>query len=160
MYFFRKFLLSLVLSLIVISQVQEDFNGKVVKVIDGDTVDILTQKKQKIRVRLLDIDAPESRQAYGNASRKYLASLIAGKNVFVQESNKDIYQRTLGTIYLAKININAKMVANGFAWAYRYKGVVKNKYMLKLESKAKQNKKGLWKDKHPIAPWEFRYRNK
>jgi len=87
MYFFRKFLLSFVLSLIVISQVQADFNGKVVKVIDGDTVDILTLKKQKIRVRLLDIDAPESRQAYGNASRKYLASLIAGKNVFVQESN-------------------------------------------------------------------------
>ena len=54
MYFFRKFLLSLVLSLIVISQVQADFNGKVVKVIDGDTVDILTQKKQKIRVRLLE----------------------------------------------------------------------------------------------------------
>ena len=160
MYFFRKFLLSLVLSLIVISQVQADFNGKVVKVIDGDTVDILTLKKQKIRVRLLDIDAPESRQAYGNASRKYLASLIAGKNVFVQERSKDIYQRTLGTIYLAKININAKMVENGFAWAYRYKGIVNNNNMLKLESKAKQNKKGLWKDKHPIAPWEFRYRNK
>jgi len=52
------------------------------------------------------------------------------------------------------------MVANGFAWAYRYKGVVKNNNMLKLESKAKQNKKGLWKDKRPIAPWEFRYRNK
>ena len=160
MSFFCKFLLSITLCLIAISQVHADFNGKVVKVIDGDTIDILTPKKQKIRVRLLDIDAPESRQAYGNASKKYLASLIAGKNVFVQENNKDIYHRTLGTIYLEHININAKMVANGFAWAYRYKGVVNNNNMLKLESKAKQNKKGLWKDKHPIKPWEFRYRNK
>lgn len=160
MYFLRKFLLSIALFLTVISQVQADFNGKVIKVIDGDTVDILTPNKQKIRVRLLDIDAPESQQAYGKTSRKYLASLIAGKNVFVQESNKDIYQRTLGTIYLEQININAKMVANGFAWAYRYKGIVNNNNMLKLESKAKQNKKGLWKDKRPIAPWEFRYRNK
>ena len=160
MYFLRKCLLSIALFLTVISQVHADFNGKVIKVIDGDTVDILTPKKQKIRVRLLDIDAPESQQAYGKASRKYLASLIAGKNVFVQESNKDIYQRTLGTIYLEQININAKMVANGFAWAYRYKGIVNNNNMLKLESKAKQNKKGLWKDKRPIAPWEFRYRNK
>ena len=160
MRFFRTFFLSIALFFIVINQVHADLNGKIVKVIDGDTVDILTPEKQKIRVRLLDIDAPESRQAYGNASKKYLASLIAGKSVFVKENKKDIYQRTLGTIYLEQININAKMVENGFAWAYRYKGVVNNNNMLKLESKAKQNKKGLWKDKHPIAPWEFRYRNK
>lgn len=160
MRFFKNFFLAIVLFFIIISQVQADFNGKVVKVIDGDTVDILTPKKQKVRVRLLDIDAPESRQAYGNAARKYLASLIAGKNVFVKENKKDIYQRTLGTIFLNQININAKMVESGFAWAYRYKGVANNKNMVKLESKAKQNKKGLWKDKHPIAPWDFRYRNK
>ena len=160
MRFFKNFFLAIVLFFIVISQVQADFNGKVVKVIDGDTVDILTPKKQKVRVRLLDIDAPESRQAYGNAARKYLASLIAGKNVFVKENKKDIYQRTLGTIFLNQININAKMVESGFAWAYRYKGVANNKNIVKLESKAKQNKKGLWKDKHPIAPWDFRYRNK
>ncbi len=160
MRFFKNFFLAIVLFFIVISQVQADFNGKVVKVIDGDTVDILTPKKQKVRVRLLDIDAPESRQAYGNAARKYLATLIAGKNVFVKENKKDIYQRTLGTIFLNQININAKMVESGFAWAYRYKGVANNKNMVKLESKAKQNKKGLWKDKHPIAPWDFRYRNK
>ena len=160
MRFFRTFFLSIALFFIVINQVHADLNGKIVKVIDGDTVDILTPEKQKIRVRLLDIDAPESRQAYGNASKKYLASLTAGKSVFIKENKKDIYQRTLGTIYLEQININAKMVENGFAWAYRYKGVVNNNNMLKLESKAKQNKKGLWKDKRPIAPWEFRYRNK
>lgn len=156
MYFLRKSLL--ILLFVVIGQAQADFNGKVVKVIDGDTVDILTNKK--IRVRLLDIDAPERRQAYGNASRKYLASLIAGKTVYVKENKKDIYQRTLGVIYLKQVNINAKMVENGFAWAYRFKGVASNKNMEKLELKARQNKKGLWKDKHPIAPWDFRYRKK
>lgn len=156
MYFLRKSLL--ILLFVVIGQAQADFNGKVVKVIDGDTVDILTNKK--IRVRLLDIDAPERRQAYGNASRKYLASLIAGKTVYVKENKKDIYQRTLGVIYLKQVNINAKMVENGFAWAYRFKGVASNKNMEKLELKARQNKKGLWKDKHPIALWDFRYRKK
>ena len=160
MHFFRTFFLSITLFFIVIYQVHADFNGKVVKIIDGDTVDILTPKKQKIRVRLLDIDAPESRQAYGNASKKYLASLIAGKSVFVKENKKDIYQRTLGTIFLNKINVNAKMVESGYAWAYRVKGVANNKNMVKLESKAKQKQKGLWKDKHPIAPWDFRNRNK
>jgi micrococcal nuclease len=110
--------------------VYADFSGKVIKVIDGDTVDILTVKKQKV---------------------------IASKNVFVKENKKDIYKRCLGTIFLNKININAKMVESGYAWAYRYKGVANNKMMVKLETRAKQNKKGLWKDKHPIAPWDFRH---
>ncbi|OCG38103.1 hypothetical protein A9G26_00395 [Gilliamella sp. Bim1-2] len=156
----KHLLICIILFFLSNTLVYADFNGKVVKVIDGDTVDILTIKKQKIRVRLLDIDAPESKQAYGNVSRKYLASLIAGKNVFVKENKKDIYKRTLGTIFLNKVNINAKMVEKGYAWAYRYKGVANNKMMVKLETRAKQNKKGLWKDKHPIAPWDFRHNNK
>ncbi|WP_244178536.1 thermonuclease family protein [Gilliamella bombi] len=156
----KPLLICIILFFLSNTLVYADFNGKVVKVIDGDTVDILTIKKQKIRVRLLDIDAPESKQAYGNVSRKYLASLIAGKNVFVKENKKDIYKRTLGTIFLNKVNINAKMVEKGYAWAYRYKGVANNKIMVKLETRAKQNKKGLWKDKHPIAPWDFRHNNK
>ncbi|KDN11166.1 thermonuclease family protein [Gilliamella sp. Imp1-1] len=153
----KHLLICIILFFLSNTLVYADFSGKVVKVIDGDTVDILTIKKQKIRVRLLDIDAPESKQAYGNVSRKYLASLIAGKNVFVKENKKDIYKRTLGTIFLNKVNINAKMVEKGYAWAYRYKGVANNKMMVKLETRAKQNKKGLWKDKHPIAPWDFRH---
>ncbi|OCG22909.1 MULTISPECIES: thermonuclease family protein [unclassified Gilliamella] len=157
MKFFKRLFICIVLFCLSNALAYADFNGKVVKVIDGDTVDILTIKKRKIRVRLSDIDAPEKKQAYGNVSRKYLASLIAGKNVFVKENKKDIYKRTLGTIFLNKVNINAKMVESGYAWAYRYKGVANNKIMVKLEARAKQNKKGLWKDKHPIAPWDFRH---
>lgn len=157
---FKYFFISIILFLSLITQVNADFKGKVVKVIDGDTVDVLTSQKQKIRIRLLDIDAPESRQAYGNVSRKYLASLIAGKNVFVKGNKKDIYRRTLGTIFYNKININAKMVENGYAWAYRHKGIANSKKMVKLESIAKQNKRGLWQDKKPIAPWNFRYQNR
>ena len=160
MIFLKHFFIFILLSFFLNSFVYADFNGKVVKVIDGDTVDILTIKKQKIRVRLLDIDAPESNQAYGNKSKQYLASLIAGKKVFVKSSKKDIYKRTLGTIFLNKVNINAKMVESGYAWAYRYKGVANNKLMVKIEAKAKQSKKGLWKDKKPIAPWDFRRNNK
>lgn len=156
----KRFFIISVFSFLFSSFVYADFAGKVVKVIDGDTIDVLTNTKQKIRVRLLDIDAPEKKQAYGNVSRKYLASLVAGKAVFIKESKKDIYQRTLGTVFSNKININAKMVESGYAWAYRYKGIANNQEMIRLETQAKQNKKGLWKDKNPIAPWDFRHRNK
>ncbi|WP_081303109.1 thermonuclease family protein [Gilliamella sp. App6-5] len=157
MNFLKHLLIFIILFCLSNTLAYADFSGKVVKVIDGDTVDILTVKKQKIRVRLLDIDAPERGQAFGDASREHLASLIAGKNVFVKENKKDIYKRTLGTIFFNKVNINAKMVESGYAWAYRYKGIADNKIMVKLEENAKQNKKGLWKDKYPITPWDFRH---
>lgn len=156
----KRFFIFSVLFISLILPVHADIRGKVVKVIDGDTIDILTSQKQKIRIRLLDIDAPESRQAYGNASKKYLASLIAGNTVSVKEKGKDVYKRTLGTIIYNNVNINAKMVENGYAWAYRYKGKANSKKMVELESIAKQNRRGLWKDKKPIAPWDFRYQNR
>lgn len=160
MYLLKRLFIFSLLFVTLITEAKADFKGKVVKVIDGDTIDVLTYKKQQIRIRLLDIDAPESRQAYGNVSKKYLASLIAGNKVLVKEKGKDVYKRTLGTIFYNSININAKMVENGYAWAYRYKGIAKNKKMVELESIAKQKQRGLWKDKKPIAPWDFRYQNR
>ncbi|MDF7667540.1 thermonuclease family protein [Orbaceae bacterium ESL0727] len=137
-----------------------DFKGKVVKIVDGDTIDVLTPEYQKIRVRLNDIDAPERSQAYGKQAQKQLANFIAGKQVFVQENKKDIYQRTLGTIFYNNTNINAKMVETGYAWAYRYKNIANNQNMVELETIAKENKRGLWQDRQPIAPWDYRHNKK
>lgn len=159
MFLLKQFLIFLILVNSLTSLAFADFKGRVIKVIDGDTIEILVPKKRTVRVRLLDIDAPERQQAYGNISKKYLASLISGKTVFVKENKKDIYKRTLGTIFYNGTNINMKMVKNGYAWAYRYKGIANNKKMVELEYKARKNKIGLWKDKNPIAPWNFRSLN-
>ena len=66
---------------------------------DGDTVHLLTDKKEKIKIRLNDIDAPENKQAYGNKSKENLKKYIYQKNVVVEYKNKDKYKRVLGTIY-------------------------------------------------------------
>ena len=55
------------------------FSAKVVKVSDGDTITVLTQNKESIKVRLYGIDAPETKQDFGKASKQYLSSLIAGR---------------------------------------------------------------------------------
>nr|DAK77713.1 MAG TPA: nuclease-like protein [Caudoviricetes sp.] len=127
--------------------------AKVVKISDGDTITIL-QDKQQIKVRLFGIDAPELKQPYGKKSKQFLANLIAGEVVEVNENGKDRYKRTIGTIYLNGADINAQMVANGYAWAYRK---FSKKYTPQ-ESKAKSQKLGLWRDKEPIPPWEWRKR--
>ena len=128
-------------------------SGKVVSIHDGDTITIL-QDKQQIKVRLFGIDAPELKQPYGKKSKQFLANLIASEVVEVEENGKDKYKRTIGTIYLNGADINAQMVENGYAWAYRK---FSKKYAPQ-ESQAKSQKLGLWRDKEPISPWEWRKR--
>ena len=128
-------------------------SGKVISIHDGDTITVL-QGKQQIKVRLFGIDAPELKQPYGKKSKQFLANLIAGKVVEVEKNGKDRYKRTIGSIYLNDKDINAQMVENGYAWAYRK---FSKKYTAQ-ESKAKSQRLGLWRDKEPIPAWEWRRR--
>src|SRR5688572_26112349 len=76
-----------------------DFTGRVVKVIDGDTLTVLVKKRQ-IRVRLDGIDAPERGQAFSVRSRQSLAKLCAAKTANVEDRGKDRYGRTIGVVTL------------------------------------------------------------
>ena len=131
--------------------------GKVIKVADGDTITILVDKTQ-VKVRLAGIDAPESKQDFGNKSKHLLASHVAGKVVKVDVSGKDRYGRSIGTIYAGKVNINASMVRAGMAWQYlKYD---KSKELRDAQAHAKIHKLGLWSQGVAIAPWEYRANKK
>ena len=134
--------------------------GKVVKVSDGDTVTLLVNGSETIKVRLSEIDAPETNQPWGNKSKQALSLLIATKNVTVSTTGKDRYGRTLGTIYLQQENINKLMVQNGNAWAYT-KYVADQEYFL-LQDHAKTQKVGLWSlsADQITPPWEWRQKSK
>ena len=140
----RLFILLLPLFLFALS-------GQVVKISDGDTITILTQEKQQVKVRLYGIDAPEKKQPYGQKSKQFLSNLIAGRSVEIQEKGKDRYKRVLGIVYLDGRDINEQMVLNGYAWAY----VKYSKIYASQELKARSQNLGLWRDK-PIPPWEWR----
>ncbi len=127
--------------------------GKVISIADGDTITILTKDNTKYKIRLNDIDAPEKKQAFGNKSKDNLDKYIAGKTVKVEYNKMDLYKRILGTIYYNNIDINLQQIKDGFAWVYKYS---KNKPYYQAEKIARENKKGLWIDKNPLAPWEFR----
>lgn len=127
------------------------FVGKVVSIHDGDTITVL-QNKQKIKVRLFGIDAPEKKQDYGQRSKQFLASLIAGQIVEVEPKGKDRYKRTLGIIHFKGQDINAEIVLNGYAWAYvKYSRIYVNQ-----EKLAREKKLGLWQSSNPTPPWEWR----
>ena len=71
--------------------------GNVIRVLDGDTLEIL-QDKKTVRVRLANIDAPEKKQDYGRWSTDMMKSLVAGKTVTVTYFQRDRYGRILGQV--------------------------------------------------------------
>ena len=148
----------LLLMLISTNLLSLELKGKIIHISDGDTVHLLTDNKEKIKIRLNDIDAPESKQAFGNKSKENLKKYIYQKNVVVEYKNKDKYKRVLGTIYYQNRDINLQQVKDGYAWVY--KKYSKNHNYFKAEKEAKSKKLGLWSDKNPIEPWEFRKNKK
>ena len=107
------------------------------------------------KVRLFGIDTPERDQPYGRAASRFLAARVAGKTVGVDEIELDSYGRTVGIVYLEGININLLMVESGHAWWYRhYAG--RYDELRYAESEARESGLGLWADKDPVPPWDWR----
>ena len=138
------------------------------KVTDGDTIKINTFK-----IRLNGIDAPEKKQkckrpyleifififyedySCGQKSTEALIKKINNQKITCKISNVDYFKRLIGECYKRKINLNAWLVSNGHAVAFR-------KYSKKYvpdEILAKQTKKGMWQGKFEM-PWDYRKSNK
>jgi endonuclease YncB( thermonuclease family) len=83
----------------------DTLTGKVVKITDGDTLYVLDANYKEHKIRLAGIDAPERKQAYGLASRKHLASIVAGKQVTVEYQKRDCYGRIVGFVLVDGQNV-------------------------------------------------------
>nr|DAY32750.1 MAG TPA: nuclease-like protein [Caudoviricetes sp.] len=125
---------------------------KIIKIYDGDTITALTSQKEKIKIRLYGIDAPELKQPFGKASKRHLIDLISKKSLIINEKGKDKYGRTLAVLYNGGQDINAQMVIDGYAWAYDKF----SKDYVAFQQSAKMLQKGLWIDKDVIRPSDFR----
>lgn len=105
-------------------------------------------------MRLVEIDAPEAKQPYGQKSKESLAELCAGKEAQVADKGKDRYGRTLGRVTCDGIGANAEQVKRGMAWVFdRY---VTDRALYALQDEAKAAKRGLWVDPKPVPPWKWR----
>lgn len=138
--------------------------GKVVSVADGDTITVLDSQKTQHKIRLQGIDAPERAQAFGNKSKQSLHEMVHGKQVTVDYQKKDKYGRVVGKILLNNTDVCLEQLKRGMAWHYKQYANEQPKedqetYSI-AEQQAKTELKGLWKDKQPVPPWEFRKQNK
>ena len=134
-------------------KIYNNIPGVVVKVYDGDTL-TLQNNNGIYKIRLAGIDAPESRQAYGNVSRNYLYNMVRDRFVYAEVHDKDRYGRYVAKIMLDNTDVNAEMLRAGLAW--HYKQYDKNPEYARLEQEAKRNRRGLWIEKNSIPPWIYR----
>ena len=159
-----KKLIALIWLCIAMSLNAATLQGKVVSVADGDTITVLDSQKTQHKIRLQGIDAPERAQPFGNKSRQSLHELVHGKQVTVDYQKKDKYGRVVGKILLNNADVCLEQLKRGMAWHYKQYANEQPKedqetYSL-AEQQAKTELKGLWKDKQPVPPWEFRKQNK
>ncbi len=140
--------------------------GKVVRVIDGDTVSLQVSWRQRVTVRLASIDAPElgrdglPGQPFAQKARQALQSMVEGRNVTAHCYEVDHYERYICDLKRESGEIvNRELVRAGLAWANREKRdmFLRDHTLLELEEAARKARSGLWVDNRSIAPWQWRF---
>ncbi|SDH25794.1 thermonuclease family protein [Nitrosomonas sp. Nm132] len=134
----------------------QEYRGRVVAISDGDTLTILDSNKRQIKVRLAEIDTPESKQPYGSKAKQELSALAYNKTAIIKAQSTDRYKRVVGRVYVGNVDVNAELVRRGSAWVYRQ--YAKDKKLFLLEDQARKKRVGLWSlpESEKIPPWEWR----
>ncbi|TQV62798.1 MAG: thermonuclease family protein [Halothiobacillaceae bacterium] len=128
--------------------------GVVVGVIDGDTLILRVDDRERVCIRLAGLDAPEKRQDFWEAAKRSLSDLVFRRPVRVAVVDVDASGRFVGKVYTADLFVNAEQVGRGMAWGRgRYS---RDERLVARQAEARQQGKGLWAAADPVPPWEFR----
>jgi endonuclease YncB( thermonuclease family) len=156
----KRSLFATIFLLLTIKLQAATLQGKVVSVADGDTLTVLDDNKTQHKIRLKGIDAPEKAQAFGQKSKQSLNQLAHSKMVTVEFEKKDKYGRTVGKVLLNGTDVCLEQIKLGMAWHYKQYQSEQSKEDHDTYAQAEQTARaqvvGLWKDKSPTPPWEFR----
>lgn len=131
-----------------------DFSGKVIDVVDGDTITVWHHKRKE-KVQLSGIQCPGRGQIFGREAKRFTSFMVMSRDVTVKVVGKDKHGRTLGDVVLPDGRVlNRELLKEGLAWRYRQDS--SDRSLGELEELARAEKRGLWADPHPIPPWEWK----
>jgi endonuclease YncB( thermonuclease family) len=134
----------------------EILEGRVTHVADGDSLSVCIEHRE-VRIRLVNIDAPEYQQPFGVESRKSLAELCEKQVARVDWTKEDQYGRKLGTVFCGVVDVNAEQVRRGMAWVSRLDQPEGS--LFAAERAARAGRIGLWADPDAVPPWKWRRAN-
>lgn len=137
----------------------DTLKGRVVRILDGDTLAVLDSAKREHLVRIAGIDAPEPGQANYETSRQHLGSLVIGKMVTVEWRKRDRYGRLVGKVSADLDDVGLQQVRAGQAWWYRDSAHEQTAFDRSRYESAEQDarlaRRGLWNGSRPIPPWQW-----
>ena len=142
------------------AQADSSFTAHAHKVQDGDSLEVITGGRL-VTLRLWGIDCPEHDQPYGRQAKARLAGLVAGRRLQVQVKDIDSYQRGVALVTAGGVLVNEEMVRTGAAWVYtQYCQERMCGQWQRLQDEARQEKRGLWRQARPQAPWKKRQQDR
>ena len=134
----------------------------VVAISDGDTLTArcgASGAYQQVKVRIAAIDAPESRQAFGQKSRQHLAQPCFKQRATLQPADEDSYGRMVAQVRCGGTDVATAQVRAGMAWVYT-PYASSSPHLAPLQRSAQAQHAGLWSQKRPLAPWDYRHRHR
>ena len=138
----------------------DTLSGHVSRVTDGDSIDILVGSNTQFEIQLQGIDAPETGQAYGTKSKQHLSDSLTGKFVVVEYERLDRNGQILGKVLLGGEDMNLEQVRTGLAWHDKgfqdEQSIAERVRYSDAEMDARRYKRGLWADRRPVPPWDYR----
>ena len=145
-------LILIVLYILYYTSSAKTFEGKVVDVNSGDEIIVEFEGQRKV-VRLRDVYCPVWGQPYFKNARKFTRELVEKKLVTVSYHGKQKKEYILANVHMENSSeIKYELVKNGYAWRWKH---ALNYKLWTLQNEARNKKKGLWKRKKPIPPWEW-----
>jgi micrococcal nuclease len=154
-----RFLIALALLFVTAGTACADtMQGIVIVVIDGDTVlfkpdHYHPSSRAFLKVRLVDIDAPEKDQPHGVDATQALKDMALKKHANLEIVATDVYGRKLGRLTIDTLPVGAELVRRGHAWASSRDP---DDAMRMLQREADRTRIGLWQDADPVPPWIWR----
>ena len=154
----KRYILLLAICLVPLNVHAASLFGKVIEVNSGDVLTIFNLNRP-VRVKLLGVDAPEMNQAFGDVAKKHLADLVLDKSVLVEYSGIEADNSLSGRVLLNNADVGAQMIRDGAAWfdtniTNRLSMTDRDVYQ-QSEQAARNERRGLWQEENPIAPWEY-----
>jgi endonuclease YncB( thermonuclease family) len=148
----KTFLTILLLSATVYTVDANTVRGKVVSVVDGNTLEVISAEEETYRIVLVGIDCPEKGQPYAEEAKAFLEASILKKSIDVKLLGKDRWGNYLGEI-ITEVKVSAELVKRGLAWCHEKNAPESLKA---LEQQAREQRIGLWQEENPTAPWIYR----
>ena len=148
-----KEIIFLCLFSIAINVVAQDVAGKVITVLDGNTIEVMGSDNVSMKLVLHGIDAPEPGQEFGDKAKNFLEKVLLNKEVTYKVVGKDRWGNSLAVVMKGSTDPRVELLKDGLAWTAEKNPIPE---LEELRLQALEKGKGLWKEENPTPPWIYR----